>query len=521
MRTRMASPSDAGQPPRRLDAVEARHADVHEDDRRAQAPRLVDGLAAVGRLAHHLDVRRRLEQLAKAGADQGLVVGDEHARAHVRGRCAWIAKPPPSRAPVWSAPPYSATRSRIPISPWPAPSRLPLTCTGPRPSSRTSTSSARERVAQDDLRVRGAGVLEGVGQPLLHDAVGAQVDAGGQRHPLALDGERDRQPRPLDLLDEDVDVLDARLGLELGAVVLAAQHAQQPARLDQRLAPGLLDRGQRLARRRLLGAQRMALGAGLDDHHADVVRHEIVQLARDAGALLGHRLVRAQLVLALEQLGAGGERVGAQLAAADGAADEDHREDRGPREDGDAVDVRLRAEQAQRGWWRPGRRCPRGSAACPSRRRSRRARTASRCPGRGPSSSRRRGRARWWRPARPSRPRAASGAAPRPAPSSGASAARPRPAGPAPCRRTRPAALPPPRGRRPRCGRASRPWESASSLRTLTPRGGPFICRTGDLTTPKIARSGEPQIAPMPDDRRPRAPTVLAVSQPTTAGGLP
>jgi hypothetical protein len=75
-----------------------------------------------------------------------------------------------------------------------------------------------------------------------------------------------------------------------------------------------------------LGAQRVALGAGLDDHHADVVGHEVVQLARDAGALLGHRLVRAQLVLALEQLGARGERVGAQLAPADRAADEHHRE---------------------------------------------------------------------------------------------------------------------------------------------------------------------------------------------------
>lgn len=57
-------------------------------------------------------------------------------------------------------------------------------------------------------------------------------------------------------------------------------------------------------------SQRVALGPGLDDHHADVVRHEVVQLARDAGALLGHRLVRSQLVLALEQLGPRGDRLG-------------------------------------------------------------------------------------------------------------------------------------------------------------------------------------------------------------------
>jgi hypothetical protein len=71
------------------------------------------------------------------------------------------------------------------------------------------------------------------------------------------------------------------------------------------------------------------------------VGHEIVQLPGDAGALLGHRLVRAQLVLALEQLGSGGERFRAHLAAADGAADEDHREDREPGEDARVLDVRV------------------------------------------------------------------------------------------------------------------------------------------------------------------------------------
>ena len=56
-------------------------------------------------------------------------------------------------------------------------------------------------------------------------------------------------------------------------------------------------------------------------------------------ALLGHGLVRAQLVLALEQRGARGERVGVQLAAADGAADEHHREDGNPGEEQCVVEV--------------------------------------------------------------------------------------------------------------------------------------------------------------------------------------
>ena len=124
-----------------LDAVQTRHADVHQDDVGAQPSRLLDGLSAVGGLSHHLDVRRRLEQLAKAGADKRLVVRDEDSRTHASGRCARISNPPPSMGPVSKAPPYSATRSRIPIRPWPAPS--PFTCGAPRPSSRTSTSRAR------------------------------------------------------------------------------------------------------------------------------------------------------------------------------------------------------------------------------------------------------------------------------------------------------------------------------------------------------------------------------------------
>ena len=94
-----------GEPASGLDAVEAWHADVHQDEGGAQAPRLVDGLLAVGGLAHHLDVRRRLEQLAEAGADERLVVGDQDPCAHASGRWAWTSKPPPSRGPVSSWPP--------------------------------------------------------------------------------------------------------------------------------------------------------------------------------------------------------------------------------------------------------------------------------------------------------------------------------------------------------------------------------------------------------------------------------
>src|SRR5439155_22014319 len=127
-----------GEAARCLDAVEARHADVHENERGEQAPSLVDRLAAIRGLAHDLDVRRGLEELAETGADERLVVGDQDARAHARGMRARISKPPRSRGPVSSSPPYRPTRSRIPIRPWPAPS--PLRCAEPRPSSRAPMS---------------------------------------------------------------------------------------------------------------------------------------------------------------------------------------------------------------------------------------------------------------------------------------------------------------------------------------------------------------------------------------------
>ena len=67
--------------PGRLEPVELGHADVHQDDRRIEARRLVDRLEPVARLGHDLDVLLAGEQHAKAGADHRLVVGDEHTDA--------------------------------------------------------------------------------------------------------------------------------------------------------------------------------------------------------------------------------------------------------------------------------------------------------------------------------------------------------------------------------------------------------------------------------------------------------
>ena len=85
--------------PRRLEAVELGHADVHQDDRRLEARCLVDCLEPVAGLGDDLDVVFVGEEHAEAGADHRLVVGDEDADAHGRllssGRRVLRMKPPP------------------------------------------------------------------------------------------------------------------------------------------------------------------------------------------------------------------------------------------------------------------------------------------------------------------------------------------------------------------------------------------------------------------------------------------
>src|SRR5207245_2507820 len=129
-----------GEPARRLEPVDARHADVHQHDVRAVPERELDRLPALARLADHLDRRVELEQLAEARPDERLVIDDQDANGHRSsyGIRALTTKPPPAGAPVSSVPPCSSTRSRMPASPYPV-AAAPF---APRPSSLTSISTA-------------------------------------------------------------------------------------------------------------------------------------------------------------------------------------------------------------------------------------------------------------------------------------------------------------------------------------------------------------------------------------------
>ena len=62
-----------------LDAVHDRHLDIEEDHVGVGPARLFDRLDAVGRPAHHLDVRLELEHRAETVSNHRMVVGHEHA----------------------------------------------------------------------------------------------------------------------------------------------------------------------------------------------------------------------------------------------------------------------------------------------------------------------------------------------------------------------------------------------------------------------------------------------------------
>ena len=216
-------------------------------------------------------------------------------------------------------------------------------------------------------------MLDHVRERLLHDPVGGELESRGERPRIALDRERHLEAARANLLGEFGDLAQAGLRRARGRGRVGAEDAEQPAHLGQRLAARGRDRvehGRRRVRRIDAASQR----PGLHDHQTDVVGDHVVQLARDAGALVDRGLGGELLALLLGALGSHRELLDVGSPRADVEAERRHG-----------------AEQDERrGWSRPAGRCPRSGGRRSSPRPPRRLRAAhSPC-----SSARRRCRAR-------------------------------------------------------------------------------------------------------------------------------
>ena len=281
-----------------LQTVPPGHADVHQHHVGPELARLRHGLHPVRSLTHHLDVVLGVQDHPEPIPNQRLVV-DQQDADHV---------PPSQRQP--GAHQESAARGRAgfqlaPVqgNPFAHPNQsVPFSGTGVgRPAAIVGDLELEGLMGEPNhhLDVYRTGVLERVGQRLLDDAKRREVDTRRQRMRVADHLELNIQPGLAQLRQQQVEVGDPRLGREAIRGFGLAQDPEQPAHVGQRGAPGLLDTLHRFAGPIGAGPVEHLVGSlGLDNHDADIVRHDVVQLAGDASALGSHRGRGAVVALA-------------------------------------------------------------------------------------------------------------------------------------------------------------------------------------------------------------------------------
>ena len=240
------------------------------------------------------------EQHPEAGAHHRLVVGDEHADRHARsppsGSRVLSTKPPPFAAPAR----HLAAVDLDALADADEPVAEAVARSRRRRRRRAPRAAARRAVADGHVGVAGARVLERVRQALLHDPVGGEVDRPAAARPARPRRARARAgPRGRPRRRARRGRRGPAAGASSSVVAVAAHRAEQAAHLGERRAAGPLDAPQRLRVLGQLAGQLVADGADLEHHHADRVRDDVVQLARDPGALLGDRDAGRRVALPL------------------------------------------------------------------------------------------------------------------------------------------------------------------------------------------------------------------------------
>src|SRR6185437_256161 len=116
--------------PGRIEALEQRHRNVHQDNIRAQSVRHFDGLQPVEGFTDNVDIRLRRQNGLHPFAEQRMIVANEYAQFIVHretppasGKSTSIRVPrrPPSGLAghdcTWTFPPSTAMRSRMAVRP--------------------------------------------------------------------------------------------------------------------------------------------------------------------------------------------------------------------------------------------------------------------------------------------------------------------------------------------------------------------------------------------------------------------
>ena len=265
------------------------HADVHQDDvgpqlrARARSPRR--------RRPPRRRPRGRPASRGTAGSRSGRAPGRRRSAAG----CSRVTSRPAAAPRRGSRrPPGARSRARRRAGrPARACRRVPCpvrstACRGVVgvPSSTTSSSRRASRNASVTVTRVGSRVLEHVRQRLLDDAVDRELDAAGQRLRLADHLQSHRQSGVAVARDQLVELGERRLRARLAPSARARAAARGSAAARPGSARRWSRRGRACRRHVGRGAQHVARAAHADQHHADRVGDDVVQLAGDRRPLL-------------------------------------------------------------------------------------------------------------------------------------------------------------------------------------------------------------------------------------------